>query len=89
MATHDSLLNIGNRFKVSPTTVMNVVNKLLNFVLKIKKIYIKFPETEEELLNISRGFKKYPGISDLNRIKNDVHLVRVSDKFWFSRFWFC
>lgn len=61
MSSQDSLLHIGNRFRVSPTTVMNIVNRLLYFLLKLKKIYIKFPTREQEFLDITRGFEKYPG----------------------------
>lgn len=61
MATQDSLFSIGTRFKISPTTVMNIINKLLYFLIKLKKKYIVFPKPEQELQNTSRGFKNYPG----------------------------
>ncbi|CAH1979600.1 unnamed protein product [Acanthoscelides obtectus] len=61
MATQDTLLSIGTRFKVSPTTVMSITNKVLYFMLKLKSAYIKFPENEAETRDISEGFKEYPG----------------------------
>lgn len=62
MATQDSLVYIANRFNVCSATVMNIINKMLYFVIKLKKAYIKFPKTEEDMLEISRGFTTYPGV---------------------------
>jgi len=62
MATQDTLLSIGTRFNVSPTTVMNVVNKMLYLVIKLKTRYIRFPQCEQELIDVSHGFKNYPGM---------------------------
>ncbi|CAH1966394.1 unnamed protein product [Acanthoscelides obtectus] len=62
MATQNTLLSIGTRFKVSPTTVISITNKVLYFMLKLKSAYIKFPKNEAEMRDISEGFKKYPGV---------------------------
>ena len=61
MATQDTLLSIGSRFSVSAPTVMSIVNKVLYFLMRLKKIYIKFPKTEAQLEEVSRGFRHYPG----------------------------
>lgn len=61
MATQKSLFAIGDRFKVSGVTVMNIVNRLLYFVLKLKKKVIRSPSTLDEVEQVSRGFKNYPG----------------------------
>ncbi|VEN39227.1 unnamed protein product [Callosobruchus maculatus] len=63
MGTQDTLLSIGNHFNVSRTTVMNIVNRLLYFTLRLKKMYIKFPKTERDFEYVAEGFKKYPGVA--------------------------
>ncbi|CAH1109548.1 unnamed protein product [Psylliodes chrysocephalus] len=62
MAVQDTLIGIGKRFNVSPTTVMNVVNKIRFLLLKLKKQFIKSPSTDKELLEVYRAFKNYPGV---------------------------
>lgn len=61
MATQDTLLSIGTRFKVSPATVMDIVNKMLKFLLKLKKRFIQFPKCEQELNDVANRFQNYPG----------------------------
>lgn len=61
IGTQESLLSIGISFKVCPATVMNIINKVLFFTLKLKSKYIRFPNNEEELLNVEAGFQSYPG----------------------------
>lgn len=61
LSSQDTLLSIGNSFKISPATAMAIINKILFFVLKMKKHFIKFPATLAEFQTVSDGFSKYPG----------------------------
>ena len=60
MATQESLLSIGQRFGIVPSTAMNIVNALLYIMLKIKKKYIFWPRTDEEVEHVINGFTHYP-----------------------------
>lgn len=40
---------------------MNIVNKMLYFVLKLKKQMIQFPSNLEKLESVSKSFPNYPG----------------------------
>lgn len=60
MATQESLVPIADRFNVSHTSVMNIVYVMLYFMLKLKKEYIKFPETIEDKETVAAGFDSYP-----------------------------
>lgn len=77
LASQDTLFSIGHRFNVSPNTVMVIINKVLFIVLKLKKAYIKFPSTVEEMNAVSRGFKNYPGKLDnmLNAYSSDIFII--------------
>lgn len=61
LSSQDTLLSIGNSFKISAATAMAIINKILFFVLKVKKHFIKFPATLAEFQTVSDGFSKYPG----------------------------
>ncbi|XP_063906046.1 putative nuclease HARBI1 [Zophobas morio] len=62
MATQESLLSIGQRFGIVPSTAMNIVNALLYIMLKINKKYIFWPRTDEEVEHIINGFTHYPNV---------------------------
>lgn len=61
MSSQDTLITIGHTFRLSPATVMNIINKVLYFVLMLKKKYIKFPSTAEEINTVRTNFRRYPG----------------------------
>lgn len=61
MSSQDTLITIGHTFRLSPATVMNIINKVLYFVLTLKKKYIKFPSTAEEINTVTMNFRRYPG----------------------------
>jgi hypothetical protein len=61
MATQDSLIYIGDRFCISASAVMKIVNVLLYLIVKLKHKYIIWPRTEEEFGTIRNGFAQYPG----------------------------
>ena len=68
MSSQDTLISIGNQFKVTAATVMRIVNKVLYFVNQLKNTYIRFPKNEEEIRNTSRDFTRYPGTHSLTTI---------------------
>lgn len=61
ISSQDTLISIATSFEISPSTALNIVNKMLFFTLKLKNAYIKFPTTEEQLHTLSESFEKYPG----------------------------
>lgn len=61
MATQDSLIYISDRFGVSASTVMQIVNAALFTVISLKMNFIFWPKTQEEFAHIRNGFQHYPG----------------------------
>lgn len=59
---NDTLGIIGDRFNVSKSCVMHIVNAILFIMVnKLKNKFIFWPITQEEVEHVVNGFKKYPG----------------------------
>lgn len=61
MAHNDPLVVIADRFGSVASTVMQIVNACLYIVNKLKHIYIRWPENDDERNSIEDGFTSFPG----------------------------